>query len=139
MINNDFEKLQKNQGGLISFNNFLSTSVDEEVSLFLAESSACQENSVGILFRIEIDPSISTVPLASLDEFSNHSTEKEFLFSMHTICRIGTIENIREAVWQVNLALTNDNDEQLKRTRGKQQTPVPWSQVESSAVKWSHS
>ena len=115
MVKNDFEKLQTNQGGLISFNNFLSTSEDEAVSLFLAESSASQANSVGILFRIEIDPSISTVPFASLDEFSNHSKEKELLFSMHTICRIGTIESIGEAVWQVNLTLTDDNDEQLKR------------------------
>ena len=115
LVKNDFEKLQKNQGGLISFNNFLSTSVDEDVSHLLAESSASQEDSVGILFRIEIDPSISAVPFASIEEFSNHTTEKEFLFSMQTICRIGTIENIGEAVWQVNLTLTDDNDEQLKR------------------------
>ena len=99
MLDNDFEKLQKNQGGLLSFNNFLSTSVDEDVSHLLAESSASQEDSVGILFRIEIDPSISTVPFASVDELSNHSAEKEFLFSMHTICRIGTIESIGKGVW----------------------------------------
>ncbi|CAF1182076.1 unnamed protein product [Rotaria sordida] len=35
----DFDKLKKNKGGLISFNNFLSTSTDEAASLAFAESA----------------------------------------------------------------------------------------------------
>jgi hypothetical protein len=115
MVKTDFEKLQKNQGGLLLFNNFLSSSIDEDVSLLLAESSTLQQNSAGVFFQIEINPSISTIPFASVENTSNHPTENEFLFSMHTICRIVEIKNIKGVVWQVNLTLTDDNDEQMKQ------------------------
>ncbi len=54
----DFEKLQKTKGGLISFNNFLSTSKDREVSLPFALTAMTTTDSIGILFTMTIDPSI---------------------------------------------------------------------------------
>ena len=44
-----------------------------------------------------------------------YQTEEEILFSMHSIFRIGQIEQIDEnnRLWQVDLTLTNDNDPQL--------------------------
>ena len=110
----DFEKLKNNKGGLLSFNNFLSTSQDFEVSFILADSIRSEPDLIGILFQIEIDPSISSISFASLDNISHFDSEKEILFSMHTIFRIQDSELIGDRLWKVNLVLTNDNDQQLK-------------------------
>ncbi|CAF5067800.1 unnamed protein product, partial [Rotaria sp. Silwood1] len=65
-----------------------------------------------------IDPrkiSASTTPFALIDEYSAIGSEKEILFSMHTVFRV---DDIKQAVsnsrlWEVQLALTGDNDPQL--------------------------
>ena len=51
----DFEQMKKTNGGLISFNNFLSTSKNRNVSLAFAESNQSNLVSVGILFVMTID------------------------------------------------------------------------------------
>ncbi|CAF4035659.1 unnamed protein product, partial [Rotaria magnacalcarata] len=115
MTNFDFDNLKKNQGGLISFNNFLSTSIDHEVSLAFAESSRENPNLSGILFRLDINPKVSSTPFASLTNISHYSDfEQEFLFSMHTVFRIGEMKQLEDRLWQVNLTLTDDGDPQLK-------------------------
>jgi hypothetical protein len=92
LLSTDFEKLQKTKGGLISFNNFLSTSKKREVSLGFAASGLAETGMVGILFEMAIDPSISSAPFAAIDEVSYYKTEEEeILFSMHTVFRIGEI------------------------------------------------
>jgi hypothetical protein len=89
----DFEKIKKSEGGLLSFNQFLSTSIDQNVSYSFAESAGDNPQLTGVLFQIEIDPFISTVSFASLDKISYYSdSEKEILFSMHTVLRIGQIK-----------------------------------------------
>ncbi|CAF1413226.1 unnamed protein product, partial [Adineta steineri] len=45
----NFEQMMKTKGGLISFNNFLSTSKDRDVSYVLAESNQVNPDLVGIL------------------------------------------------------------------------------------------
>jgi len=61
MSNTDFEKLKKNKRALLSFNNFVSTSTDRQVSLAFAESSGGNPDLTGVLFQVEIDPSISSL------------------------------------------------------------------------------
>jgi tetratricopeptide (TPR) repeat protein len=115
----EFEKLKQNQGGLISFNSFLSTSLDQQVSHAFADSirSSTDTNSVGILFQMEINPHLTnSYPFAALDKISYFlDNEKEILFSMHTVFRIVKIEEIEHRLWQINLVLTCDQDEQLRR------------------------
>ena len=55
-----FEKLKKTRGGLISFNSFLSTSKERDISLLFAESSSINQGMVGILFEMTIDPKITS-------------------------------------------------------------------------------
>jgi hypothetical protein len=112
----EFEKMKKSDGGLLSFNNFLSTSIDRDISYAFAESAGDNRPSTEIVYHIEIDPLVSTVPFASSDNISHHgNVEKEFLFSMHTVFRIGGITKMKDRLWQVNLTLTKDNDRQLKQ------------------------
>jgi hypothetical protein len=84
----DFDQLMNTKGGLLSFNNFLSTSTDRDVSLAFAESNQYNHDSVEILFVMIIDPSKSTTPFASINAISYFQTEDEVLFSMHTVFRI---------------------------------------------------
>ena len=113
----DFEKLEKNKGGIISFNNFLSTSKNRDVSLAFAESVTAKPDTVGILFQMSIDPTISTIPFASIRELSHFGEEDEILFSMHTVFRIDDIQKLasNHPVYQVDLAHTADDDQHLRQ------------------------
>jgi hypothetical protein len=85
----DFDELLKTKGGLLSFNNFLSTSHDRAVSFAFAESSQDNPNLIGVLFEITINPSISSSPFANVENVGYYPGEAEILFSMHSVFRIG--------------------------------------------------
>jgi tetratricopeptide (TPR) repeat protein len=112
----DFDQLMNTKGGLLSFNNFLSTSTDRDVSLAFAESNQYNHDSVGILFVMTIDPSKSTTPFASINAISYFQTEDEVLFSMHTVFRIGKIQSMGEnpRLFKVDLTLTGEDDKDLR-------------------------
>ncbi|CAF1434047.1 unnamed protein product [Adineta steineri] len=116
LLKSDFEKLQKTQGGLMSFNNFLSTSKDKEISIDCADIASTVPDKVGILFIMSIDPCIKSTPFACIKEVSAIESEEEVLFSMHTVFRVGTIERMENnnELYQVELQLTSDDDEQLQ-------------------------
>ncbi|CAF0930616.1 unnamed protein product [Adineta steineri] len=117
----DFIELTKTKGGLLSFNNFLSTSRNRNVSLAFAQEAAINPDLVGILFVMSINPADSTTPFASITDVSYFHKEDEVLFSMHTIFRIGDIKQMdgNKYLYQVSLTLTNNNDQDL-RTLGDQ-------------------
>ncbi|CAF5061563.1 unnamed protein product, partial [Rotaria sp. Silwood1] len=117
LLTADFEKITKNKGGLISFNNFLSTSKNRNVSHFFAESNLAAPNIVGVLFQMTIDPTESSTPFASIRELSDFAQEDEILFSMHTVFRIGDVRKIdkKSPLYEVDLKLTADDDQQLRR------------------------
>ncbi|CAF0785215.1 unnamed protein product [Adineta steineri] len=116
LMKSDFEKLQKLKGGLMSFNNFLSTSTDKAVSLEFAACASTEPNKVGILFILSIDPCIKSTPFASIKEESYFKEEEEILFSMHTVFRVGAIRHMdnNNQLYQVELQLTSDDDQQLR-------------------------
>jgi hypothetical protein len=87
-----FDQLRKTKGGLMSFNNFLSTSCDREVSFTFAASIASDPALIGILFEITVDPSIASTPLANINDVSYFKMENESLFSMHSVFRIGQVK-----------------------------------------------
>ncbi|CAF1191750.1 unnamed protein product [Adineta steineri] len=116
LMKTDFEKLEKTQGGLMSFNNFLSTSKSKEVSLDFAQHASTKSDMVGILFIMSIDPCIKSAPFAYLKEESYFEKEEEILFSMHTVFRVSVIKEMDDnnQLYQVELQLTSDDDQQLR-------------------------
>ncbi|CAF1549546.1 unnamed protein product, partial [Adineta steineri] len=116
LLKSDFEKLQKIQGGLMSFNNFLSTSRHKEVSIGYACIASTIPDKIGILFVMLIDPSIKSAPFASIKDKSYFKEENEILFSMHTVFRVSAIKaiGINNQLYQVELQLTSDDDQQLR-------------------------
>ncbi|CAF1271764.1 unnamed protein product [Adineta steineri] len=111
----DFIQLVKTQGGLLSFNSFLSTSLDRGVSLAFTESNGDDPYLIGILFQITVNSSSSLTPFANVRDIGYYRDEEEILFSMHSIFRIGQIRQIddNDRLWQVKLTLTCDHDPQL--------------------------
>ncbi|CAF1278345.1 unnamed protein product [Adineta steineri] len=112
----NFEKLQKTEGGLLSFNNFLSTSREQGISQVFAHSASDNAGTIGILFQIFIDPRVTSVPFASIKQLSYYNEEEEILFSMHSVFRVGAIKRMdnNNQLYQVELQLTSDDDEQLR-------------------------
>jgi tetratricopeptide (TPR) repeat protein len=113
----DFNQLQTTQGGLLAFNNFLSTSQNRQVSLEFARRTINTSDKTGILFVMTIDPSISATPFANVKNASCYKREEEILFSMHSVFRIGQVKQIEknnDRLWQVELTLTSDHDPQLQ-------------------------
>ncbi|CAF1300470.1 unnamed protein product [Adineta steineri] len=112
----NFKKLQKTIGGLMSFNNFLSTSTEQDMALGFAYSASENVDMVGILFIMSIDPCTESAPFASIKEESYFKHEEEILFSMHTVFRVCAIKQIEnnKHLYQVELQLTSDDDQQLR-------------------------
>ncbi|CAF5104950.1 unnamed protein product, partial [Rotaria sp. Silwood1] len=120
----DFEKMKKTKGGLMSFNNFLSTSRNRQISINnFARPAAFNTNSVGILFIMNIDTAIctkSSTPFAEVSKVGYYKNkEEELLFSTHTIFRIDRIERIEDnqtdRLWQVDLTLVGNQDDDFNK------------------------
>ena len=111
----NFNELLKTHNGLLSFNNFLSTSKKQNIAFRFARRSLSNPDLIGVLFIMKIDPSLSSTPFASVKNISSYQTEGEILFSMHTVFRIGTIQQIdhdNDRLWKVELTLTGEDDSQ---------------------------
>jgi tetratricopeptide (TPR) repeat protein len=143
LLTTDFDKLQKSKGGLMSFNNFLSTSTVRKVSLGFAEGALGKTDTFGILFTMIIDPSVSSAPFAAIRDVSYIKNEEEILFSMHTVFRIGEITRMdkNNPLYQVELKVTADDDEQLRtlteRMRKETQGATGWQRLGQLLIKLS--
>ena len=116
LLTTDFEKLKRSQKGLMSFNSFLSTSQNKEVSLGFARGALKNDNMVGVLFIMTVDPKTTLTPFAQIQEQSAVQGEVEILFTMHTVFRVGTIKTTGDQgrLFEVHLTLTLDDDSQLR-------------------------
>ncbi|CAF1160357.1 unnamed protein product [Rotaria sp. Silwood1] len=125
----DFNQLMKTKGGLLSFNTFLSTSKNQHVSLNFARRSFLNCDLIGVLFVMTIDPSLSSTPFASIKNVSYYQTEREILFSMHSVFRVGHIKQIEhdnDRLWQVDLKLTSDDDPQRRSLTERIRNDTLW-------------
>ena len=114
---NELESLQRNIGGLISFNTFLSTSLDKDVALLFAGQGDGRPTRESVLFQIKIHVQENLKPFANIKEKSFMKHEDEILFSLGTVFRIESVESFNADVWLVNLILSGDEDQQLQNLR----------------------
>ena len=128
----DFNQLRTTQGGLLAFNNVLSTSKKYDVSLRFARRTINIYDTIGVLFVMKIDPSISAIPFANVGNVSYYRGEEEILFSMHSVFRIEQVKPIEDnnRLWHVELTLTGDRDPQLQELtesmREETKGPAGW-------------
>ena len=86
------QQLIDNEGGLISMNGFLSTTIDRDVALkFAGDIEQISEGQKSILFMLEIDKQMKQ-PYAYISDCSEKPDELEVLFSLGTIWRIKSIK-----------------------------------------------
>ena len=123
MTKTQFNKLQQTKGGLLSFNNFLSTSKNYEVSMPFARNGATNPNNVGVLFVMTIRPDQVTSPFASIGHINGyHSDEHEVLFGINSIFHINDVKPMsadNPNVFKVKLTLPNDNDQDLETVNNR--------------------
>lgn len=116
----DFKNLCDIKGGLISFNNFLSTSKDKNVAMNFVECTmAKHKNLMGVLFIMTIassNISTSTTPFALIDDYSAIPSEQEILFTMHTVFRVMDVKQVtnNNRLWKVQLTITNEDDPDIR-------------------------
>ena len=112
----DFDQMKQNKGGLLAFNNFLSTSKRREVSLRFIRPTTANSDLIPVLFIMNIDPTIIHTPFANIANVSAMKREDEILFSMHSVFRIGEIERFDNdnQIRKVKLIFTSDNDPDLR-------------------------
>lgn len=111
----DFDQLKKTEGGLLSFNSFLSTSKKQNIALSFARRSALNPDLIGVLFTMTIHTNLTSTPFASIKNISYYQAEREILFSMHSVFRVNYIKQIdhdNDRLWEVGLTLTSDDDPQ---------------------------
>ena len=147
MTKKDFQDKIK-EGGLMSFNNFLSTSEKRDIAIkFISEGleHAADKNKIGVLFKMTVHQSTPSAFFARIKEVSYYKKEEEILFSTHTIFRIQYIKQIHEndmTISQVKLTLTNENDDQeLNRLTEHYRTEITgtgWKQMGKLLWKLGH-
>ncbi|CAM2709760.1 unnamed protein product [Rotaria socialis] len=106
----DFAKLRTTKGGLLSFNNFLSTNINRQVSLEFARMAFSNSDRIGVIFEMTIDPTHTSSPYASIEKFSPFPMEEEILFSTNTVFRINDVDRIdgSDRLWQVTLTMIDN-------------------------------
>lgn len=79
-----------------------------------AESCISVADHTPVIFEIHIDPKFAIHRLASIENISRFSEEKEILFSMQAICRVVNIDPMTDGIQYIRLLLTDDDDQQLR-------------------------
>jgi tetratricopeptide (TPR) repeat protein len=117
MPKEEFMRLQRSIGTLISTNGFLSTSRDLTVSLtFAGQDLEDTDDRYSVLFIIYIDSSLTSFDFADVYDKSEIPSEKEVLLSHDASFKIDSIErNSTFNVWEVKLTATDDGSDYVQQ------------------------
>lgn len=111
----EFKKIQKSTGQLISISSFFSATPDRDQALQFLNNSDILNGSQGVLFKIDADPhAVTTKPFADISSCSEFEHELEVLFMVGSIFRIESIRQSKSLVWIIQLTLCNDDEHGLK-------------------------
>jgi tetratricopeptide (TPR) repeat protein len=115
MSKDEIQMLKDTVGEFISINSFFSTSLNRDLAIFYLTDSSFSNNLERVFFQITADPQINnTKPFSNLSSLSHFPNEDEVLFMIGTIFRINQIVYNNDGIWNVQLMLYSDNDNQLQ-------------------------
>ncbi|CAF1292548.1 unnamed protein product, partial [Rotaria magnacalcarata] len=110
---NEIKILEENQNGLISINNFFSTSKNYVTAEGFVDSGTYDYPKV--VFTINIDSSIGNDQVfATIEDVSDFSQEEEILFTIGTVFRVDSVEQVTDTYWSVELSLDKKINVELK-------------------------
>ncbi|CAF1009310.1 unnamed protein product [Adineta steineri] len=113
--NDEFEKLRKSVGILISTNGFLSTSRNINVALTFARQFRKSCDMKTCIFEIQADPTLTSVIFADIDEYSKMKGEEEVLFGLNTTFRIDSINMDKMLnMWKIKLSTTTEGNTRIE-------------------------
>ncbi|CAF1315002.1 unnamed protein product [Adineta steineri] len=113
--NDEFEKLRKSVGILISTNGFLSTSRNINVALTFARQFRTNCDMKTCIFEIQADPTLNSVIFADIDEYSKMKGEEEVLFGLNTTFRIDSIKMDKTLnMWKIKLSTTTEGNTRIE-------------------------
>ncbi|CAF1038058.1 unnamed protein product [Adineta steineri] len=113
--NDEFEKLRKSVGILISTNGFLSTSRNINVALTFARQLRTNRDMKTCIFEIQADPTLTSVIFADIDEYSKMKGEEEVLFGLNTTFRIDSIKMDKTLnMWNIKLSTTTEGNTRIE-------------------------
>ncbi|CAF1025818.1 unnamed protein product [Adineta steineri] len=113
--NDEFEKLRKSVGILISTNGFLSTSRNINVALTFARQFRTNCDMQTCIFEIQADPTLTSVIFADIDEYSKMKGEEEVLFGLNTTFRIDSIKMDKTLnMWKIKLSTTTEGNTRIE-------------------------
>ncbi|CAF5030685.1 unnamed protein product, partial [Rotaria sp. Silwood1] len=111
----EFEKLKKNVGKLISMNSFWSTSRSIQVARVFAPADTIPDNIRSILFEIEVDSSVKTVVCADINHRTQIPEEREVLFSLNSVFEIVSVNFDKEFdLWKIQLKTTDEGSKNVE-------------------------
>ena len=116
----DFNAVKNGIGGLLSFDNFLSTTLSRAVADSFAEESKLLADQTSVMFIMNIDSSVRKCPFIEVGQMGYfQNLEQEVLFSMGTVFRIEGVQALHDGQWEVRLVLSEDVDDNLARYTAK--------------------
>ncbi|CAF2038558.1 unnamed protein product [Rotaria magnacalcarata] len=113
----DFDQMKRSRNQLLSFNNFLCASKCRNIAMNYARQALVTPDLVGVLFAITIDRSLDSTPCATIRESVCYPADEDIIFSLNPVFRVGQLKSISKGnrrLWQVDLALTSNNDPQVR-------------------------
>ncbi|CAF1420735.1 unnamed protein product [Didymodactylos carnosus] len=121
----EIDKLRCEEGQLISFNNFLSTSLDKDEALMFARQIVSSDTLQRVLFEIKVDSRLETCAFADISDMSFFHNEQEVLFTLGSVFRLQNVMfDEREGLWCVKLTLCNEDDKDMKEMYEHQKQSV---------------
>jgi tetratricopeptide (TPR) repeat protein len=109
----EFEKIKSSINQYISINTFFSTSTSSSVAVDFFINGGQQYDAACVLFEIQVDITIQTKPFAPIHKWSVNSDEHEVLFTMGTIFKIESCDEL-DGFWHIKLTLSAEPDQALK-------------------------
>ncbi|CAF0955422.1 unnamed protein product, partial [Didymodactylos carnosus] len=103
--------MQNSKDGLVSMNNFLSTTIDRNIAdVFNARDTLQRPGYEKIFFEFYIGKSVITKPYAFVKTVSVTPDENEILFSVGTVWHIKSIDQDEDKVWIIKLEASEIDD-----------------------------
>lgn len=110
MSYSEIEKLRNNTSGLISWNSFVSTTLNETRANRFAQRGTPEERkkTVAVKFKLILNAEVARTtnkPFADISGQSRYASEAEVLLSMGTVFRLDTVEQSSSDIWNVTATM----------------------------------
>jgi DNA-binding phage protein len=114
MHRNRFEHILRNIGRKVSFNNFVSTTSDNEVaSVFAGRDMDVPPDYTSVIFDIQVKPTESCSTLMTdVGKYSGYGEEKESIFFAGSTFRLTSAEKLDNDSWLVKMEPSRLDDEE---------------------------